>query len=1234
MQNSTELLGLSPRYLFRLQCFTHILTREEEGILRDNIENIVVPEGGTTSEFNANNDGPTVFQLSGFGEPGSDDSWDRRTEDTSESHRRREWSCWVAATRPRTNMWKRVDENGNPLPSPELIILELELEDDEYNPLVHPPDFSDSITPDSESVLASDSAPPFAGGLNPPTGSRGSMDSKSPRSPLGSVDADRRGSRGDSANGSQEGEFDSQGGASQSGSNPQVRSGSTQPSERQTPSLSASAPSRSSRSTRSTRSGVDGIEVAHPLETILESTTNHAKPLRALMRRDSFQSSPWSQAPSSQDAYSSARGSGVTSSSRPRRTESRRTESSQSTTGSVEPPMDVFAVLNQMNAQLTKAKDLPTFLKIAVGLVKQVCRFHRVLMYKFDEEWNGKVVEELVDWEATNDLFKGLLFPASDIPPQARELYKIDRVRFLYDRSQLTARMVLRDKEDLDYPLDMSNCFLRAMSPIHLRYLANMGVRSSMSVSVHAFGKLWGLIACHSYGENGMRVAFPVRQMLRLLSDLISRHVERLSYAERIHTRKLIQTHGLSRLHDINPPGHRGSEELSQSSSSYMISNADELLHIFDADAGMLVINDGCKLLGQNDQAHTMLAIAEYLRIVKFNSIKATNSIAKDIPALSLPRADDTIAGLLYVPLSSEAPGRDFIVFLRKGQVHEVKWAGKPYKTKVADASATLEPRKSFKIWRELMVGKARSWTEDQIDSAGVLGLVYGKFISVWRERQGAIASNQLTAILLSNTSHAVRTPLSQVINTLEMALAGDIDADTRSMLENSHQASRALLFHVHDLLDLTRIETGNQTSFNDPFDLKLSIDSTVRLYQTEATRRGIDFSVTLGDDLPPMVIGDSSKLKTLVSNLVANAVKYTTGGRIEVECHLEPGVLPKPGTANIEIVVRDTGCGIPAEKLEAMFVTLEGAEDSNKSGGVGLGLAVVARIVEQCEGQLRAESEVGVGTTFSFVVNLRVHGDFMPIAALDNGSTRASSPLLGAGVAGASSLNGARVSLNRQQQAGSEKRKLIRMDGGETPSTTVAPSVVEAETAGSRTPAPGSPAISVPSVKPPLRQKIGPDGKANLRLLVVEDDPVNMKILTRRLKLDNHTVLQAENGQVAVDLLREDWDVDAVIMDIQMPIMNGYESAEAIRAMQVDLELSPDISPVRINDHIPVFALSASLYESDREKLSQNFDGWLLKPLNIGRLRSILRGLMDMEARNGDLYKPGQWEAGGYFPG
>jgi len=615
--------------------------------------------------------------------------------------------------------------------------------------------------------------------------------------------------------------------------------------------------------------------------------------------------------------------------------------------------------------------------------------------------------------------------------------------------------------------------------------------------------------------------------------------------------------------------------------------------------------------------------------------MKASSHISKDYPELLLPRAQDTIAGLLYVPLTAKA-GQDFIVFLRKGQVKEVQWAGKPYKDEQTDQGASLEPRKSFKTWNETVVGRSRAWTDDQMESAGVLALIYGKFIQVWREKQSAMASNQLTAILLSNTSHAVRTPLSQIINTLELALSGDIDADTRAMLENSHQASRALLFHVHDLLDLTRIETGNETAFNDPFDLRMAVQDAIRLYENEAKRRNLDFRVEISDELPKTVIGDARKIKTVIANLVANSVKYTTQGFIELrigpnEDAINRGVV-KSGHLALEIVISDSGCGIPTEKLQRMFVTLEGAEDmfDQPQGptGLGLGLAVVARIVEQLGGQLRAESEVDVGSQFFFTVQMLQHtgANLEAISSRggtslnDNGSLvgHGGSSLHGKALTQSSGSGGSVVSAGSSGGRASEIDSFVH-DFGASHMISVGPDDKRLRDAEARMNRPGTfpvtdssypvrpskmdtdldsssstsaasvPAIEGPSPtngsrptlmhrqstsemetphfasasprqiqrsdskKTPSRRTsrevrtgsgrrtskdtvIGdePETRRQLRVLVVEDDAINSQILQKRLKMDKHLTKAVPNGQEAVDVLNNDWNFDAVLMDIQ----------------------------------------------------------------------------------------------------
>ena len=637
--------------------------------------------------------------------------------------------------------------------------------------------------------------------------------------------------------------------------------------------------------------------------------------------------------------------------------------------------MEVFNIMSQVQEQLANAANLEAFLKILVGVVKELTGFHRVMIYQFDQAWNGRVVTELVDPRATKDLYKGLNFPASDIPKQARDLYKLNKVRLLYDRDQETARLVCRTLEDLETPLDLTYAYLRAMSPIHIKYLSHMAVRASMSISINAFHELWGLIACHSYGSKGMRVSFPIRKMCRLVGDSASRNIERLSYASRLQARKLINTVPT----ESNPSG-------------YIIASSDDLLKLFDADYGILSIRDETKILGKLEQTQEALAMLEYLRLRKITSVTNSTDIRVDFPDLRYTPGFTVIAGLLLVPLS--VAGSDFIVFFRGGQTREVKWAGNPYEKFVKEGTeGYLEPRKSFRTWSETVVGKCKEWTEEQIETAAVLCLVYGKFIEVWRQKEAALQNSQLTRLLLANSAHEVRTPLNAIINYLEIALEGAIDPETRDNLSRSHSASKSLIYVINDLLDLTKTEEGHNLIKDEVFDLPATIKAATDSFTGDAKRKNIEYEVVEMPGVPQFVMGDQRRIRQAITNLTANAIQHTSSGAVKVETWLSNR---EGDRAEVDIIVQDTGIGMSPAKLDSLFRDLEQVQTESDEGlqeklgpnpkaikgdeqnqrMLGLGLALVARIVRNMNGQLRVKSEEGKGSRFVIQLSFELPQD------------------------------------------------------------------------------------------------------------------------------------------------------------------------------------------------------------------------------------------------------------------
>lgn len=304
------------------------------------------------------------------------------------------------------------------------------------------------------------------------------------------------------------------------------------------------------------------------------------------------------------------------------------------------------------------------------------------------------MVAEYFDPRATSDSYLNLHFPASDIPPQARELYVVNKIRVLYDRDSDTARLMCRTLEDADNPLDMKHSYLRAMSPIHIKYLKNMKVMATMSITLMVDGKFWGLISCHNYGV-GLRVSLPVRELCRSLGEVCSTHIEKLLYHARIKVRKPLSA-----------------APKKASPTAFIAASSSDLLTMFDAEFGFLAIKGEARTIGKLHAYNEAIALLQYIRQRSFTEIFATQNVTKDCSDIIYEPGIKVLVGMLVVPLAIN--GSDFLVFFRKTKEKEIFWAGDPDEKKRSGGTAYLEPRSSFSRWSQQVVGTSREWNEDQ----------------------------------------------------------------------------------------------------------------------------------------------------------------------------------------------------------------------------------------------------------------------------------------------------------------------------------------------------------------------------------------------------------------------------------------------------------------------------------------------------------------------------------------
>lgn len=221
-------------------------------------------------------------------------------------------------------------------------------------------------------------------------------------------------------------------------------------------------------------------------------------------------------------------------------------------------------------------------------------------------------------------------------------------------------------------------------------------MRSSMSISIVINNELWGLVACHSYGDSGIRVPLPIRELCRNIGECASINIERLVMFSRLLARRPLEITE----HPKNAPG-------------FIAASSADLLNIFNADFGMLSIQDEARTIGKPAPYREALAILAYLQKKKLSNIVASQKVAIDFPDIKYAPGIHSIAGILVIPLSML--GNDFIVFFRLGYLKEVRWAGNPYeKITVAGTANYLEPRSSFRRWTEKVEGTSKEWTDDQ----------------------------------------------------------------------------------------------------------------------------------------------------------------------------------------------------------------------------------------------------------------------------------------------------------------------------------------------------------------------------------------------------------------------------------------------------------------------------------------------------------------------------------------
>ncbi len=605
---------------------------------------------------------------------------------------------------------------------------------------------------------------------------------------------------------------------------------------------------------------------------------------------------------------------------------------------------DFQKTIGKSVSEILSGKNLSSLLNNAAAEIKNIIQYDRVMIYRFNEDGHGRVVAEVKN----DDLepFLDLYYPSTDIPKQARDLYKINLTRIIADVNSISSPIITF--QDQDTVLDLTHSALRAVSPIHIQYLKNMGVASSFSISLMAKDELWGLVACHNYSPRFIN--YKARDAAKLIGQILSSALE---YRQDEEDTQLLRTLDVAAAELSKQI--KTDDNLVDALTAHQIT----LKNLTNAEGAVLILNNKISQVGKTPDNEQIKEITNWLKTHVQDAVYYTNRL----PELFLPakKYSNLASGMLACVISKEL--NEWLIWFKPEQIKSITWAGNPDKTVEQNENGLMQlsPRKSFEAWTEIVKNTSEKWSTKEVSVVmkireEILDAVNRKAneIRILNDRL-QLAYDELDTFTYT-ISHDLRTPLSAIKSYSELLVTTNksLDDSAKKILDRIVSGADKMNFLIKEILNYSRV---GRTDF-EPEQINMQALLTDIKQEVIAALQPHDLELSFGD--LPDILGDKIMIGQVFTNLLNNAVKYSS--------HANPAKVRVEGVVEqneVIYTVTDNGVGIDINYYSRVFELFKRMDNVKDFEGTGVGLAIVKRIMEKHQGRIWFESSLNIGTVF-----------------------------------------------------------------------------------------------------------------------------------------------------------------------------------------------------------------------------------------------------------------------------